>query len=626
LKEAARLIAAAWGMLARSWKPLAAADLLYKAIAFTVLAPLTTLLLHLLVAWAGLDVVADQDIALFFVTTRPGAAALILVSALGLAIHAVGQASLMTIALAARRGACVRVREAFAATFARAVAIVLVALRIVVRVLALVAPFLVAVGLTYWLLLGSHDINFYLKDQPPVFWVAVAVAAAVLIAGAAIVLPRIASWLLAMPILVFEGVGPSRALRLSAERMAGIRRAAGLVLAAWAGAGLLIPAAAWAALAWIGALIAPALGRSLPRLLLFIGVVALVWSAVLLANAILSASFLALLSVALHERTGAPAELRLPAGGSGEVAVAGGRWRLSWRSVACGLAAALMLATGAAYLGLRAAWVDRPVLVIAHRGASGRAPENTLAAFRRAIEERADMVELDVQESSDGVVVVVHDSDLMKVGGSPLVIWETPAAELRQVDIGSRFSSEFGDERVPTLAEALAVCKGKVRVDIELKSYGHDDRLEERVVELVESAGVEDQVVTMSLDHDMVRTMERLRPEWTAGVLTARAMGDLTEMPADFLAVQVGMATRRFVRRAHRAGKAVYVWTLNDPAQMLEAMAVGVDGLITDQPALARGVVERREAMDPAERLLVALLVRFGRRTDLVPTESELRP
>jgi len=96
--------------------------------------------------------------------------------------------------------------------------------------------------------------------------------------------------------------------------------------------------------------------------------------------------------------------------------------------------------------------------------------------------------------------------------------------------------------------------------------------------------------------------------------------------PADFLAVRAAIATPAFVRRAHAAGRDVYVWTLNDPAAMLGAMSRGVDGLITDRPDLARKVVTRRAAMNDAQRVLVALLVRMGASTDALVSEDALRP
>jgi glycerophosphoryl diester phosphodiesterase len=288
--------------------------------------------------------------------------------------------------------------------------------------------------------------------------------------------------------------------------------------------------------------------------------------------------------------------------------------------------AAILGAVGFTLVVTSVARRAQPVSVIAHRGASIDAPENTLAAFRLAADERADFVELDVQESADGEVVVAHDSDLMKVGKSPLKIWEATAAELRAVDIGSFKNARFSAERVPTLAEALALCKGRLRMIVELKSYGHADRLEERVAALVEAAGMERDTVFMSLDHGMVKRMKQLRPAWTVGLLVAKAIGDLTSLGADFLAVEASLASRAFIRQAHRAGQPVYVWTVNDPAWMLHAMSRGVDGLITDKPDLARRVIAHRSEMSDAQRILVALLVVMGAKTDALVAEDALQP
>jgi glycerophosphoryl diester phosphodiesterase len=257
---------------------------------------------------------------------------------------------------------------------------------------------------------------------------------------------------------------------------------------------------------------------------------------------------------------------------------------------------------------------DRPVIVIAHRGASASAPENTLASFRRAAEEHADFVELDVQESSDGVVVVAHDRDLMKVARSPLQIWSSTEKQLREVDIGSFFS------------DARAVWKGVYRMDIELKDYGNNQRLEQRVVELVEAAGMQNDIVTMSLNRRMVENMKHLQPGWMAGLLAAKAIGDPSRLPFDFLAVESRMATRSFIRSAHAAHKPVYVWTVNDPQRMIRMIGLGVDGLITDRPALARTVLARYADMTEAERLLLFAMTRLGVREEISEPEEAVRP
>jgi glycerophosphoryl diester phosphodiesterase len=267
-----------------------------------------------------------------------------------------------------------------------------------------------------------------------------------------------------------------------------------------------------------------------------------------------------------------------------------------------------------------------PAMVIAHRGSSAIAPENTLAAFRLAADQHTDFIELDVQESADGHVLVVHDSDLMKVGGNPTKIWDGDAANLRSIDIGSFRDPRYSAERVPTLAEALAACKGRCRVIVELKSYGHDKQLEERIAAVVEGAGMERACVFMSLDRDMVRKMKALRPSWRVGLLVAKAIGDLTELKADFLAVEARMASRSFVRRAHNAGQDVYIWTVNDPAWMFVGLSRGVDGLITDKPDVARAVIERRAQMSEPQLFLAAQLIRLGATTDTLAAEDALRP
>ena len=106
--------------------------------------------------------------------------------------------------------------------------------------------------------------------------------------------------------------------------------------------------------------------------------------------------------------------------------------------------------------------------------------------------------------------------------------------------------------------------------------------------------------------------MKALRPGWTVGLLTAKAVGDLTTAEADFLAVHVGIASPGFIRRAHRAGKEVYVWTVNDRLNMSRMLTRGVDGPITDHPARGRQVLEERAGMSTVERLLVAAAFWIG--------------
>jgi glycerophosphoryl diester phosphodiesterase len=243
--------------------------------------------------------------------------------------------------------------------------------------------------------------------------------------------------------------------------------------------------------------------------------------------------------------------------------------------------------------------------IIAHRGASVHAPENTLAAFQRAVEEGADWIELDVQEDADGVVVVQHDSDFMKQAGRALKTWEATQEDLRQLDVGSWFAPAFADERVPSLRQALELARGKLGVVIELKYYGHDHQLESRVVEIVEATGMQDSVVIMSLKYAGIRKARAIRPDWSYGLLTSVNVGNPLRLELDFLAVNSAAASRSLIRRAHKRGFEIYAWTVNEPVQMSVLLSRGVDGLITDDPGLARRVMELRDGLTPLGRILL---------------------
>ena len=108
-----------------------------------------------------------------------------------------------------------------------------------------------------------------------------------------------------------------------------------------------------------------------------------------------------------------------------------------------------------------------------------------------------------------------------------------------------------------------------------------------------------------------MQAMAALRPDWRRGVLAARAVGDLTGLDADFLAVNTGQVSMQLLGRAHRAGKQVYVWTVDDPVTMSRLISMGVDGLITNDPGLARRVIAERAALSAPERLLLWLADRF---------------
>ncbi len=599
------------------WRQLVLTDVAYKVAAFALLLPLSGLALRGFLALSGNPAIADMDI-LFFALSPLGLITIIVVGTIILAVLVLELACLMIIGFDAEQKSRIGALEAFQLVARMAVPIVFLGMRVLGRVLLMAVPFLAAGGGVFLWLLTDYDINYYLAETPPVFWAAVVLIGAILLAMAGVLLPRLLGWIYAIPLLVLEGAPESEVLRRSTDKARGHRSTIAVVMGIWGGASLLAGTLAFGAVRLLAVELVP-LVRGRPGALVFvIGGLVLLWSAANLFISVANMVSFALLGVALYDATAADDTGHAWSRKTPAATPAAG-WVPSARTVAWGLGAGAAVAALLGWFLIGTVRVDDDVAIIAHRGAAGAAPENTMAAFERAIQDDADWVELDVQETADGRVVVIHDSDLMKIGGVNLAIWDATYEQLRDIDVGSWFAPEFADQRVPLLADVLALCKGRVGVFIELKYYGHDERLEERVVEIVEAAGMESDIVMMSLKYAGIQKVRELRPEWRVGLLTATAVGDLTRLDADFLAVNAGLATGSFVRGTHRRGKHAYVWTINDRVEMARFIGRGVDGIITDEPAMLREVATTMTGLEPVERLLVELALRMG----IVPAGPE---
>jgi len=595
----------------RSWKELFVADLIYKVIAFVILAPLAGFLFRLLLAASGRSVLADQDILVFLLKPL-GLMALAAGGAVWMAIFALEHVALMRILWDAFCHRPANIRLALQLAVVQAWPVLRLAGRAVAILALTAAPFLALAGLVYIVLLSRYDIGYYLAERPPAFWVAAIATGGALVILGALILRLLVRWSFALPMMMFEGASATDALRLSRKRTAGRQRTLALWLVGWALATLSVSALATGAIGFLGHLFLPSTPGPLWVLVLSVGAMLVIWFLVNLVVTLLGTISLAFVIVRLYWELG-------HRGGTDSVSDKSAAsnhcrfiLRLSGRGVrVAGLAAALVAGTAGA-VAVGSVKLEDRTQIVAHRGASGAAPENTLAAIERAILDGSDWVEVDVQETADGHVAVIHDRDFQRVAGTGLRVSEATIEDLGRLDVGSWFAPKFRDERVPTLGQVLALCKNKAGVNIELKYYGQNRRLEQRVVELVEAHEMASQVMVMSLKYDGVQEMRLLRPQWHYGYLAAVTLTDPIRVEANFLAVNTKRATWRFVRAAHRRGKDVYVWTVNDPVTMSTLMGRGVDGIITDEPARARSVLAQRARMSSVERLLVQLAVFLG--------------
>ena len=597
----------ALGILRKSIGQIFTTHLAYIALGVILFTPLVGMLGHLLLHLSGKTALSDLDIA-WFLLSPLGMAALIVMAALLITILAFEQASLMAISAGAVRGLHIGALQALRFTARRAARIYLFTAHLVARVLIITLPFLAAGGAIAWFLLTDYDINYYLTEKPPGFLLAVALIGVLLLTMLVVLIRKLIGWSLALPLVLFTDLPPARSFVESNELVEGHKREVVTALLSWAAAALLLGAVVVVCVQLLGSLLVPLFFDSIKLLVIVLGGVVALWSLGNLVTTTLTSGSFAAVVMIFYERYGSKIttsdlEDKQP--------------KRLWRMTAPRFALLLIGAVAAAALAgswlLNGIQTQDDVVVIAHRGAAGKAPENTLASIRQAIKDGADMIEIDVQESSDGEVVVIHDSDFMKLSGVDLKVWDGSLKQLQEIDVGSWFDSGFSAERVPTLAQVLEEARGKVHVVIELKYYGHDQQLEQRVVEIVEKAGMVDDIVIMSLKYKGIEKIRAQRPKWVIGLLSTKAVGNLAKLDLDFLAVNMSMATSGFIRRTHAAGKQVYVWTVNDAVSISRMISLGVDGIITDEPEMARNVVTERSGLSSVERLLIHTAVLFGR-------------
>ena len=226
---------------------------------------------------------------------------------------------------------------------------------------------------------------------------------------------------------------------------------------------------------------------------------------------------------------------------------------------------------------------------IAHRGASGSAPENTLAAFKKAIDIGVDAVELDLHGTADGEVVVIHDASLDRTTNHLGAVNQAPLETIKCADAGGWFATEFAGESVPTLAEALECIAGKTIAVLEIK----DPLIAEAVVAKVRETQTLNLIVIISFHASVLREIRALEPRiptgWLIGshnnhVPPAELCQQLGELGSSLLNVNYQLITAEFAYEVRRRGIALWCWTVDEIARMREMKAFGVQGITSNYP------------------------------------------
>ena len=238
-------------------------------------------------------------------------------------------------------------------------------------------------------------------------------------------------------------------------------------------------------------------------------------------------------------------------------------------------------------------WMQK-VSAIAHRGFSSAAPENTLAAFRQAIELGPEMMECDVRRSRDGRLVVIHDAKVDRTTNGTGLVADMTLAEIKALDAGSRFGPEFAGERIPTLEELLDLIKGTgVKLIIEIKEYG----IEDQVVAIVQGKQVEDQIIIGSFHHKIGVRMPELDPKIPFSVIIAidhpigdeeavRLADEAAAQNCRLYALNYQAATPAIIKAVHTGNMVMEVWTVDKEEDMRPMVEMGVDVIASNHLAL----------------------------------------
>ncbi|MBI4546425.1 MAG: glycerophosphodiester phosphodiesterase [Ignavibacteriae bacterium] len=248
----------------------------------------------------------------------------------------------------------------------------------------------------------------------------------------------------------------------------------------------------------------------------------------------------------------------------------------------------------------------RPVVnIIAHRGASAHAPENTLASFKKAVELGADILELDVHQTRDSQLVVIHDNDVDRTTNGNGKIKDLTYAQLQQLDAGSWFSSQFKGEKIPLLKEVIELSPDSLTLLVELKEgSGYYPNIEERLVNLLRQQNVTHRVILKSFEDAILNRFRELAPEIPRLKIVVAELsffnlviergiqsGTILDDSVHYLQVHWLGATKHFIDKAHRLGYKVFAWDVNDADRMKELINKGIDGIETDYPDVLKTVL-----------------------------------
>ncbi|WPC44358.1 glycerophosphodiester phosphodiesterase [Clostridium sp. JS66] len=225
------------------------------------------------------------------------------------------------------------------------------------------------------------------------------------------------------------------------------------------------------------------------------------------------------------------------------------------------------------------------VKVIAHRGQCSGEPENSLKAIQSSIKYKVNYAEIDVQETEDGVVVLMHDRNLKRLTGLNKNVDQLTFNEIEKLNIGSPFHKK-DVERIPTLDEVIKKCNRKLDLIIEIKPYGNTEDLTNKVVKIIDVNNYVSQCKVHSVSYKILLDIKKLNPNIQTGYIVSRPMNNLSLLNVNFYSIQENAINEKMVHDIHKVNKEIYAWTVDRKVDMNNMLKLNLDGIISDKPQM----------------------------------------
>ncbi len=574
-----------------------ALSLAFKALNLIILAPLAAVILRYCLSRWGRASVGNFELVSFLLSPA-GIAAVLGVGTILLATLYLELAGMLRL-LADDN---LRWWQAFRSSTKLFVRVVELGLRQLAVYLALAVPFLACIGVVYWWFWSGKDLNGLMILKPPAFWWGAILAGVIAVIYIALALQVFLRRLYAVPILVFEPAqSVSQALRQSIERTRGTTWRSASAIVIWATIVAVLSATLLGLLQIVLEAMLSLAGASLATVVVFAGTALIINMLVATILSVLANMSFTAVMLSLYRQVAPRAafDQQTPD-------VRPARTHFGW-ILAGALLAVTVISTAISILAIHDQTLHDALEITAHRASAVGAPENTVVALKRAIVDRADWAEIDVQLTSDKAIVVMHDIDLARVGGGNRRVDQATFAEIRELDVGSSFGQQFAGEKIPTLEECLIAAGDKIRLNVELKPHSKQDgdELTRRVIEAIQSAKMVDRCRLCSQSYESLQLARQLEPRLEVGFIAGAAIGDLAKLDVNFLMVKSSLATRKLVDRARLGSIAIHAWTVNDPAQVGPLLDAGVANIITDDAAKIRAQTEQIRALSTIQRLVL---------------------